>query len=240
MPSQIEKLEAHTSHLLDGFLILRERYAMLDPMLFDQEVIRSRGSQGQARGFRLLRNSLFLACAEDISKLSLDSDARTPSIKKIVSVLDDVSLRDELRERYAIRRIPVGEEESDPDIMAALKHMEQTDEAKRRQQFDDYYNRLTDMWNALSGSRALKAFQTVRDKVTAHTEVQFVNGEYKSVDIGALGLKWKDLKETIATMQELIKLLNDLIRNASFAWELLDQQLSKASAGFWSRSGATH
>ena len=38
MPSQIDKLEALASHLLDGFLQLRQRYALLEPMLFNQKL----------------------------------------------------------------------------------------------------------------------------------------------------------------------------------------------------------
>src|SRR3990167_5880557 len=81
MPSQIEKLEAHASHFLDAFIRLTERYSLLDPMLFDSEVPKSRGSGAQARGFLTLRHSPFLSCAQDIAKLTLDSDKRTPSIK---------------------------------------------------------------------------------------------------------------------------------------------------------------
>lgn len=40
MPTQIQKIEAHASHLLDAFITLRERYALLDPMLFDPDVPR--------------------------------------------------------------------------------------------------------------------------------------------------------------------------------------------------------
>ena len=64
MPTQIKKLEAHASHLLDAFIRLRERYSLLDPMLFDPDVPKARGSGIQARGFLTLRHSLFLSCAQ--------------------------------------------------------------------------------------------------------------------------------------------------------------------------------
>jgi hypothetical protein len=47
MPTQIEKLQAHTEHLLDGFITLRERYAMLRPMLHDKKVVKNKGSKKQ-------------------------------------------------------------------------------------------------------------------------------------------------------------------------------------------------
>lgn len=116
MPSQIEKLEAHASHLLDAFIRLRERYAILEPMLFDQEVVKVHGSGKQAHGFNILRHSLFLSCSQDIAKLSLDSDERTPSVRNIVAKLQDSELCKVLEDRYAIWVIPSAEDETDPEM----------------------------------------------------------------------------------------------------------------------------
>ena len=80
MPSQVEKLRAHASHLLDAFPHLRERYAMLDPMLFVEDVPKTRGSGKQRRGFMILRHSLFLSCAQDIAKLALEHAFREASL----------------------------------------------------------------------------------------------------------------------------------------------------------------
>ena len=85
MPPQAEKLKAHASHLLDAFIRLRERYSLLDPMLCDPDVPKLRGSSASARGFLTLRHSLFLTCAQDIAKLTLDSDKRTPCIKGLMA-----------------------------------------------------------------------------------------------------------------------------------------------------------
>ena len=101
MPTQIEKLEAYASHLLDAFILLRERYAILDPMLFDKDVIARHGAKDRARGFNILLNFLFLSCAQDIAKLSMDDDERTPSIRNLVRAVVDVKLRGEFRVRYA-------------------------------------------------------------------------------------------------------------------------------------------
>ena len=116
MPSQIEKLEAHASHLLDAFIRLRERYAILEPMLFDQEVVKVHGSGKQAHGFNILRHSLFLSCSQDIAKLSLDSDERTPSVRNIVAKLQDSELCKVLEDRYAIWVIPSAEDGTDPEM----------------------------------------------------------------------------------------------------------------------------
>jgi hypothetical protein len=121
MPTRIEKLEAHSSHLLDIFIGLREKFAILEPMLFDETVVRAKGSGAQHRGFLILRHSLFLSCAQDIAKLCYDRDERTPSIHKIVEALEDTPLRKTLEDRYAAFVSPSTEDETDPEIVEALR-----------------------------------------------------------------------------------------------------------------------
>lgn len=234
MSSQIEKLEAHASHLLDAFIGLRERYAMLDPMLFHSEVPKQHGSGPQASGFEILRHSLFLSCAQDIAKLSMDSDKRTPSLRNLVTAIEENTLRVELREKFALWKIPSIDSETDPEIIAALRRIEDREQAERRVQFDGLYSEASSLWTKLSGSVAIQGFLTIRDKVSAHTEVRFIADKYQFVDIGALGINWGDLKNTIETMQRLVELLGLIVRNAGFAWDMLDEQLSKASTAFWS------
>lgn len=233
MPSQVEKLEAHAGHLLDAFIGLREKYAMLEPMLFDPDTNKNRGSRDQARGFQILRNSLFLSCAQDIAKLTLDGDKRTPSIRNLVSALDDSAVVAELEDRYAVWVIPSVEEETDPDIAAALRRMEERERVERRGQFREHMAELRALWAELSATAAITGFLTVRDKVSAHTEVRYVADKYQLVDIGTLGIKWGDLRLSIESMQRLVELIGLIVRNAGFAWDALDDQLSNASKRFW-------
>lgn len=238
MPSQFEKLEAHASHLLDGFLRLRERYAFLDPMLFSEEVANRRGSGRQARGFITLRHSLFLSCAQDIAKLALDKDPRTPSIRNLIESVQVQSTADELRDRFAVWVLPSIEVETDPEIIAALERIELGEQKARRLQFDDILTGAVRRWNELTTAPYINGFLTIRDKVTAHTEVRHVADKYQPIDIKDLGLKWSDVKRAIDEMQELVEALGMLIRNAGFAWDMLDEQLNSASKEFWLQSDA--
>lgn len=233
MPTQIEKLEAHASHLLDIFIGLREKFAMLEPMLFDETVVLTKGSGPQNRGFQILRHSLFLSCAQDIAKLCYDKDERTPSIYKIVEALDDGALRKALEDRYAAFVSPSIEDETDPEILEALRAWEHRERAGLRAQFLSLHQELIDTWASLSAAVSTKGFHTIRDKVSAHTEVRYVVDKYKLVDIGALGVKWRDVGSTIQSMQRLVEIIGMLVRGAGFAWESLDQALKKAAADFW-------
>ncbi|MGH7927247.1 MAG: hypothetical protein ACREQV_05590 [Candidatus Binatia bacterium] len=59
MPTELEKLQAYASHLLDDMIRLREKYAMLEPMLFDQDVAGTWGFGKRSRGFVTLQVALF-------------------------------------------------------------------------------------------------------------------------------------------------------------------------------------
>lgn len=238
MPTQIDKLQAHAAHLLDAFISLKQRYAMLHPMLFDRTVVTEYGSSSRARGFQTLRHSLFLSCAQDIAKLSLDNDDRTPSIRKLQSALTKPDVVGVMREAFASWVVPSVEEETDPEIREALRRMELREQAARREQFEEILKRTQAVWSDLEADPSLKAFHTIRDKVSAHTEVHLVADKYKFVDIAELGIKWGDLKRVIDSMQAIVEDLGLLIRNAGFAWDSLESQLGKASSDFWATSAA--
>lgn len=69
--------------------------------------------------------------------------------------------------------------------------------------------------------------------MSAHTEIQFVVDKYAFYDIGAFGINWGDIKLAIIAMEDIIDDLNQIFRNAGFAWEMLENQLKKASLDFW-------
>lgn len=232
MPTQIEKLEAYASHLLDAFIILRERYAILDPMLFDEGVVARHSANLRNRGFNILLNSLFLSCAQDIAKLTMDNDKRAPSISNIAQAIKDENLRMEFRRRYAAWAIqPITED--DPEILAALKKMQVNEHSERGEHFDKLYCEMIEQWDQLSACPEINTFLTIRDKVSAHSELTYSVDKYQFVDISNLGLKWADMKNTIEKMQKIVELLSMLVRSAGFAWEMLDEQLEKASRNYW-------
>jgi AbiU2 len=239
VPTQVERTEAFAAHLLDGLLALRERYAMLDPMLFNSSVAATRGSGKQARGFRALRQSLFLTCAQDIAKLVADADPRAPSLHNIAASLRDPALVASLKARYAAWVMPSIENETDPEIVEALRLMELDERAERGSEFDKHLRDLLELADLLLKSPVIDSFRTIRDKLAAHTEVRFVADKYRLIDVIDLGLKWKDLQAAIVSVQRAVELVGIFIRNAGFAWDMLDRQLSTAANEFWLPSNAS-
>lgn len=233
MPTQVEKLQAHAGHLLDEFIRLKERYAMLHPMLFAADVINEHGSHESARGFSILRHSLFLSCAQDIAKLTSDKDERTPSIRRLVLAIDDSAVLAQLRSSFAELSFPAIADEPDAEIREALTRIELREQAERAQQFDEIVAQARARWQSLQVDPALTGFLHIRDRVSAHTEIRLVVDKYVRLDIGSLGINWGDLRRIIDLMQRLVEDLGLIIRSAGFAWDSLEDQLTKASTGFW-------
>lgn len=238
MSTEIKKLKAHAEHLLDGFLGLRERYAMLEPMLFKQPVIKAYGHGNMTRGFLAIKNNLFLICCQDIAKLALDNYETTPSIKRIVEKLQPSELLSILEEEYSIWYVDPPAHEKDPEVLALLKHMDEKEREERRVQFKEFVSRLIEKWRALADKPSLEAFKKIRNKVSAHLDINLIDGKYQPLDIDTLAIKWKDLRETIEQMQEIVELIGLVVRGASFAWDSLDKQLNDTANGFWAANAA--
>lgn len=162
----------------------------------------------------------------------MDDDDRSASIRNLVRAMTDEKLRATLRSRYVNwANTPISE--VDPEILAALAKMQVKDRRERGEHFDELYCEMRTLWEKLSTCSEMQAFQRIRDKVSAHTEIQFQADKYQFVDMSKLGLKWGDMKNMVEAMQRVVELLGLLIRSAGFAWEMLDEQLDTASKKFW-------
>jgi hypothetical protein len=239
MPTQTERLQAHAEHLLDGFLVLRERYALLDPMLFNREVVEASGSGRKARGYQALRTTLFLSCAQDVAKLAADGDERAPSVRNLATALRDATVARDLKARYSAWVVPSVEQETDPEVAEALRLFEIDERAGRAVEFDRHLRDLLALADEFEASPVIESFRTIRDKVTAHTEVRFSVDKYQRVDIAELGLKWSDLATTITSLQRAVELIWLVFRNTGFAWVSLDRQLAQMADEFWLPKEAT-
>lgn len=235
MPTRQEKVAGHAEHLLDAFLRLRGTYAMLDPLLFDKEVVQEWGSGKRSQGFHIVQSSLLHSCVLDVAKLTLDQDRRTPSLTQLVASLDDRRLVDELRESFAVWNIAPTSGE-DPAVLALIQASERREDDKRRQQFDQFVGELKAGWATLQQSPALISFGTMRDKLIAHHELWHDGNRYRALDVSKLGLKFGDVRTVIESIQRLIDLATLIFRNSSFDFEMLDGQLTEAPKTFWSRA----
>lgn len=227
----LAKITAHAKYLLDDFIQLRERYELLHPMLFDQEVVNQYHNANQARGFAVLRRSLFLTCCQDIVKLTRDEDERNPSMYRIMEDMASPEIMDELRQRNCDAELWCERQETDPTLAAIYRAREPDLIAKYRNEFDHKYEKAIAFWPKLKDCPTVKDCMRIRHKITAHTEVD--RKTLKPIDISTLDITYGDLKPTIDDMQTLVEMISQLVRSSSFAWEQLDRLTTTAAYGFW-------
>jgi hypothetical protein len=232
MRNKLQKLQGHTSNLLTAFVQLRERYALLDPMLHDNRVSLQYGSGRQARGYAVLRWSLFLDCCHDLANICFDIDNRTPSICKLVLDLRDIDVRRYICKQHSKARL-ASELCDIPAWRAAMyKQVAQAAAIEYSVEFDQRFKTLDASWAEFEKSPIHQSFKTIRNKITAHTELRCVNNQYRPVEVNDQPVEWSHLKPTIELTQQIITALCDLISDASIAWDSIDRMMINTSE-FW-------
>jgi hypothetical protein len=230
---QVAKIIGHASHLITAFVHLSEQYAILYPMLFVEHVPAQYGRGKQARGFAIVKWSLFLSCCQEIAKIISERDPKASSICKTMDSLSDPGIRDEFRTRYCDGRGSTPSYEDSPNLSAARKFFALEERQQHARQFDEIYDAAVRTWRQMESSSLLVDFKLVRDKITAHTQLEQVDGEYKPVNINCTGITWNDLKKTIDDIQQLLEFIGRLTRDASFTWDRLAWTLTEAGSDFW-------
>ena len=107
-PTRVEKLQGHSEHLLDLFIGLKGKYALLAPITFDNLLLARYATGAASHGLVVLRNALAFSCIQDMAKLTFDQDSRAPSIRNLVEHLSDSAVRSELEEAYSVWRSHAG------------------------------------------------------------------------------------------------------------------------------------
>ena len=216
MNALVKKAKGHTDHLLGCLIGLRNKYALLRPMIFDPKVIEQWGSREKTYAFELLRHSLYQECVQDIVKLSFDKDCHTPSIIKIVDWLQDIKVLKILREAYKSIHMPI-DKQKDESLKNGLRVIQEREMEEHRQEFDSRYEEILKKWEDFQRSSWIRGFRIIRDKITAHLELKLINDKYQFTDISTLGLKWGDVGTAIDCLEQIVLKLNMIIRNASFS-----------------------
>jgi len=205
---KLNKLDGHIQGLLDSFVGLKTKYAYLDPMLFNSGVCKKYGRKNKGNGFETIRNALFFDCIQDIVKLSFDDDCRTPSLINFIKNIEN-------------------------DPKEELLNYQIKEKQEKDQEFQRDVNLLLNDWKKYKNEEYVSGFNNIRDKIQAHLELKLVDGNYSRIDISKLNLKWDDPKKAIFAMQNMINILNGLIRRAEYAFRILDEQNTYYVNAYW-------
>lgn len=126
----------------------------------------------------------------------------------------------------------------DPEIIEALRRIDLRESAKRLDQFSQLLQEFKTLTSDVFTCPTFKALKTVRDKITAHTEIKLVADKYVPIDLGSLSLKWGDINTCVSRLERPLELVGLLVRNTSFGWESFHAQLEKNVASVWDNAQA--
>lgn len=227
----IEKLSGHTDHIVGLYLLLVEKYALIDPMFFGKQVVRKFGHGERGRGFDLIRKMVYFGCLQDLVNICFDNDRRTPSICKLIEKLKLPEVQKVLRQSYSQYSVDI--QNSDSHIRVAWQRYQRKQEKKLEKRFDQKLKMLIERWNKFETTPRAQALKAIRCKITAHFELEKKGSTYSFIPIARFGLKWLDLKKSMIEICPIIELLNLIIRNAGMDMTSVISRYKQYGKSFW-------
>jgi hypothetical protein len=221
----IKKLIGHSNNLLTFYLGTVRKYAMLDPMIFSEDVCTSNGSDVAAEGFKILRSTLYYGVVQDIANIVFDNGKSNPSIINIHSMLESGKVVEYLRKNYVTEYV------DDEDLIEVYKERAEA----RGKEFDGHMKELSELIESLKSNTEVRSTKSIRDKFTAHIDLQYINGTYEYPDISKYGLQWASLRKILSDIKPVIERIGFVVRDAGFDWESFEQQNLRISKGYWGR-----
>ena len=235
MPTRKDKVTAQAAHLLDVYRALKARFALLEPLLVDQDLITRLRTGRRRHGLHILRSALVESCILGMVKIVHDGDARSPSVSGLITALDDDVLRAELREDYAVWNV-APDDIDDPDLRALVLSSEKRDKAARRTQFDGLVVKLHDRAKHFDATTPIEAVRRMQDQLIAHNQISFNGTNYQPLDVARLELKLSDIGAIIGALESIMDAITLIFRNSSFDFTHLQEQLIADRNGFWASS----
>lgn len=195
----ISKHRGHLLHVTNAYHGLEEKYALLEPMLFDKTFV----EKHKNRGFEVLRQALFFSCVVDVVNIVVQKGGKqASSIEGIASIFCNQKVLKSLHNAILNADVFVG----NPEIQEG-----------QNQVFWANVGSTKTMIDCLLHSQQIKVFETIRDKRIAHLELKKSGKNYELLDISTLGLKWNDIQAVLAEIKTIIFNLNIIMTGVNLA-----------------------
>ena len=219
----ITKLEGLSDNLLSFYLVIARKYALLEPMIFCQAICETYGNDSASTGFGIIRDSLYISLIQDIANIVHDKGRSNPSVINILGYLNKVTIVDRLRELYTIEYCP------EEELRGYYKRKAST----RREEFESYIIELREQVDNLCNHTDIIAAKEVRDKFTAHLDLQYVADNYQYPDIGEYGFTKGSVGNMIDLLKPIVEKIGFIVRRSDFDWDSFQDQNTKIANGYW-------
>ena len=167
--------------------------------------------------FERLRDWLYWALVQELSKICYDKDPKSPSIAAVTEKLKGVQLRNQLEEKYVTNNREMGEDWLRADF---------------DRKYSDYHQRAEEMFS----SNSVGGYKTIRDKLISHNELRQSERSATGYDffpVENAKVKYGDERKLLKTLQMLVNHLLLIVRNVDFSWDSLFRNKERVARDFW-------
>lgn len=230
MKDKFAKLSGHADELLNVLFAVKWQGYFLETMIDDESFL-SNIFGDSALAFSVLRQKLYFTFIHDIATVCFDeSQGKSLGLVKIMNDISDVEMKMFLREKYSsnCKIDPCGD---CVEYISENNRIEEYLYNERIRDFDEKYTWLTKEWCCFVG-KYRKKFRLIRDKVTAHKELEFNGGVYLPVDVKKHSIPWVEVKQCVQELQEIVDCVRALVCNSSFQWDSFDDPAKRSVASF--------
>lgn len=225
---EVKQLKKITEVLVSLLYELEAKYALVEPMIFDKGLSDIYNGQGYAaKGYEILRTSLYLDCIKDSSRIYHDRYENSPSVKNVFKLLSNRLVHETIKFEFSnwkkelSKKAGVSFPSDDVDVM------------ELEEKFDVIYGDAKKVFKNLEKSDLLVKVKRARNKVIAHTDLKKSGGGFQRIRIEDFGLRWGDVEEFINITRGLIFDLALLVNNTNYADSDYRKTHQKSSKDFW-------
>ena len=226
--SEVQQVKKLAEVLVNLLYELEAKYALVEPMIFDKGLSASYNGQGYAaKGYELLRISLYLDCIKDSSRLYHDGYKTSPSVKNVLDLLSNRLVHQTIRSEFSNWKKELSKKSG------VSFYNDDAEVIELEKKFDSIYKRVKTTFKNTEKSDLLAKVKRARNKVIAHAEVKKLKGEFHRATIEDVGIKWGDVDDFIKTNRYLIFDIALLVNNTSYADSQYRNIHQKSSKDFW-------
>lgn len=233
MKKRIEKITEYVSIVRKKLLYAFEQQALLEKLLFDEDVVSKRDNCFGAEGLDIVRNTLYESLAVNIASLTSDAHEKVASLRCIIGQISDSSVRKELHSRFCILENYqyLGQDGKHDEALTEIFETIQVSEKIKL--FEDKYNEVIKNFENLLNSNHFKCLQSARDKMIAHNQVKLDHKERRTFNNEDFKLKWNDTLQSLKEAKTIVVNLDLIVAKTHFKYESSERHFKKVAKHFW-------
>jgi len=220
--------------MIGRLIVADQKLVMLNPLLFDKDLVGKWDGSYGAHGLNLLSMTLYFDLIRELTAISLDNDRRTPSIKNILRMLDAQDLLTHLKHEYCKPRTLHWSKDLDENSKNRLEEKHRKlDLAENEEGFNEIFYSVKDGFKLLEASDLSERIHTSRDKIIAHYEMRRDVEAPRLYGPSDFGLKWGDVEEYFESIKPIVTNLVLMLANEVYPLDEYRIQHAEVAYDFW-------